>query len=65
MKLFCCRTSHPRSQIGRGATVSPHAAVFLAGLSPARRAEVASRPRFYRIPWLRRANEPDPDDTLF
>lgn len=34
---------------------------FVAGLSPQRRAGIGRRPRFYRIPWLRRADEPDDD----
>ena len=36
---------------------------FLFSLSPARRAEIEQRTRFYRLPWLRRADEPD-DDLL-
>ena len=36
---------------------------FLRSLSPARRAEIAQRPRFRNQPWLRLADEPD-DDPL-
>ena len=35
---------------------------FLRSLSPARRREIATRPRFYRLPWVRRADEPDADN---
>lgn len=64
MKLFICRPG--ARNFRTPATVSPRAAMFLATLSPARRAAIAARQRFYRIPWLRRAGEAhsDPDDFL-
>ena len=34
---------------------------FLCSLSPARRAEIGRRPRFYRMPWIRPASQPDDD----
>ena len=33
-------------------------------LSPAQRAAVARRRRFYSMPYLRRADKPNPDDLL-
>ena len=40
--------------------------MFAATIPAARRESIAARPRFYRIPWIRRAGEADsnPDDFL-
>lgn len=38
--------------------------LFTRTLSPTRRAEVAARSRFRNQPYLRRADEPDPDDAI-
>ena len=35
--------------------------IFRGSLSPARIAEIARRPRFRNLPWLRRSDEPDQD----
>ena len=37
------------------------ARIFLGTLPPERLAEIACRPRFRNLPWLRRADEPDQD----
>ncbi len=37
---------------------------FTCSLSREHRATVAGRPRFYSLPYLRRADEPTPDDCL-
>ena len=34
---------------------------FTQGLPADRRREIDARPRFYRLPWIRRADEPDDD----
>ena len=35
---------------------------FILGLSPARRAEIARRIRFYSLPWIRLTTEADDDE---
>lgn len=45
-------------------TTNFRACMFWRSLSPTRRAEITRRPRFRNQPYLRPANQPDPDDLL-
>ena len=53
-----------RPRVDHVASFQTRVHLFTRSLSKARRAEVAGRPRFRNQPYLRRADEFDPDDQL-
>ena len=61
MKIFAARKGNGFT---RRPQINPRVQMFAHSLTREQRAAVASRPRFYSMPHLRRTGEPDADNLM-